>query len=209
MANFQKAYAITREKWEGGYANLPQDKGGETYAGISRVKFPDSDIWVNIDFAKRTKYQSGIPHNTFFPDIEYLVVDHYLKLWNKYSMDNITDNNLAALIFDYIIHSGTTAIKNIQNIVGTTPDGIFGPKTRNAINIFDPGDLYVKILRQRKDFLNRLANQDSSQEIFREGWMNRIQFFAELNKMSVAGISSGVIGIILAILFLIFLFFNR
>ena len=39
MANFDEAFALTM-KSEGGYANNPNDTGGETYKGVSRKNHP-------------------------------------------------------------------------------------------------------------------------------------------------------------------------
>ncbi|MDR3089845.1 MAG: hypothetical protein LBU39_08515 [Desulfobulbaceae bacterium] len=49
--SFETAYALVA-CFEGGYVNNPQDPGGETYAGISRVHHPDWDGWAEIDRAK-------------------------------------------------------------------------------------------------------------------------------------------------------------
>ncbi len=209
MNNFETAYQITREKWEGGYANIPGDKGGETYAGISRILHPENSVWSYIDFMKRTKYQSGIPHNTFFPDIEYLVKNFYENIWLEYRLQEIKDVKVASLIFDYIVHSGKRGAKNVQAIIEVAQDGIFGTKTISVINVFFPNDLYEKILKQRKNFLNRLADNDPTQEIFREGWMKRIEFFSSMRPYSIAGISSGIVGIVIAILMLLFLLFKK
>ena len=49
---FQKALAFTL-KWEGGYSNNHNDKGGETRYGISKKAFPDVDIEnLTLDQAK-------------------------------------------------------------------------------------------------------------------------------------------------------------
>ncbi|MDR1308836.1 MAG: hypothetical protein LBL95_02880 [Deltaproteobacteria bacterium] len=48
---FEDVYKKT-EKFEGGYVNDPQDKGGETFRGISRKAHPDWEGWPLIDAAK-------------------------------------------------------------------------------------------------------------------------------------------------------------
>ena len=47
MADFRLAYKKI-EAAEGGYVNDPDDKGGETYKGISRKANPDWNGWINI-----------------------------------------------------------------------------------------------------------------------------------------------------------------
>ena len=46
---------------EGGYVNDPEDRGGETYMGISRRAHPSSNIWYHID--KVTKKYSFSFHS--------------------------------------------------------------------------------------------------------------------------------------------------
>lgn len=48
MANFQRSFSKT-SVFEGGYANNPNDKGGETYRGIARNHHPKWAGWKIID----------------------------------------------------------------------------------------------------------------------------------------------------------------
>jgi lysozyme family protein len=48
---FEDVYKKT-EKFEGGYADDPLDKGGETFRGISRRSHPGWEGWPLIDAAK-------------------------------------------------------------------------------------------------------------------------------------------------------------
>lgn len=181
MADFDKIYEIVRVNFEGGYANVPGDKGGETYAGIARKIHPDEKIWDAIDFYKRTKFAgASIPRNTHFDDLEFLVRDFYRRQFFENRIHEINDPLVALAVFDYLIHSGPTGIRNVQRIVNVTPDGIIGPKTLAAINARNPRALYQEILTQRAEFLNRLADKDASQEKFRAGWLSRISHLAGL-----------------------------
>lgn len=183
MANFLTTYKKVIEPLERGYVNLPNDKGGETYKGIARNFQPQWDGWVSIDFEKRTRYKGGIPRFTEFPNIDYLVVDFYDKKWKRNRMSEINNQNIANLLFDYMIHSGTgTAVKAIQNILGVKVDGIIGPITLGAINSTNPNKLFSKLLEQREKFLDRLIMSDPTQEIFRKGWSNRLEFFATFQR---------------------------
>ncbi len=100
---------------EGGYANHPSDKGGETYRGITRKHNPNWEGWAFIDEVKKTgkglngwlkdkwdeakeygkeKYNSvfdkgsekyTIPSNTIFTDLEDSVKNFY---YQKYFVGN-------------------------------------------------------------------------------------------------------------------------
>ncbi len=50
--SFEEALDHTLQ-FEGGYANDPADRGGETFRGISRVSHPDWPGWAEIDHYKR------------------------------------------------------------------------------------------------------------------------------------------------------------
>lgn len=203
MANFQKSFDITRGVWEGGYVNLPQDKGGETYGGIARKIHPDNPVWVHIDFLKRTKFVQGIPRNTYFPEIEYIVKEFYKNIWTRYNLDEIKNDDVTTLIFDYIIHSNGTGAKNIQRVLKVAVDGIFGMKTIAAINARYPPDLFVEILEQRKEFLKSLVEKNPSQKVFESGWNARIKFLSKL-----APLGGTALGVIIGLLLLIVIMFN-
>jgi lysozyme family protein len=59
MADFKQAHSIVMNN-EGGYANDPSDRGGETYKGISRNNFPNWKGWKLIDLHK---LHVGFPQN--------------------------------------------------------------------------------------------------------------------------------------------------
>jgi lysozyme family protein len=51
MSDFEPAYQRTRTN-EGGYANVKNDRGGETYAGIARSRHPQWPGWTIVDQVK-------------------------------------------------------------------------------------------------------------------------------------------------------------
>jgi lysozyme family protein len=180
MASFTLAYNVYVAPAEGGYANVPGDRGGETYAGISRVFYPDLPLWKYIDSVKAKR---PIQHNEKFPELQPQVNEFYNKLWNKHRLSEINNQFIAGIIFDYIVHSGTTAIKAVQQILGVKVDGIIGPETINAINKQAPEILAQKILEQRRNFLISFANKPNQQQFLR-GWLNRIDKLQnDLNKL--------------------------
>jgi len=198
MANFSIAYNNFVKPWEGGYANVPGDKGLETYAGISRRFFPDWDGWPFID---KVKAQIGaIANNKFFSELTPSVEKFYYNLWVSTGASKINDQNLANIIFDYIVNSGKTGVKNVQKIVGVTQDGILGNNTAAAINNSNPIDLYNAIKQQRIEFYKMLAERPNQSQ-FLPGWLNRINSFPTLTK--VAGVSIGLLAFAGLILYMI------
>lgn len=177
MASFEIAYRKYILPNEGGYANIPGDKGGETYAGIARNFHPSWPGWTYIDFVKKTK--GPIKNNTKFPDVQYQVDQFYQDWWNAKRFGEITSQDVANLLFDYNVHSSTLAIKAIQRLVGVTADGVMGPGTIAAINRNDPAKLHDALKAERTIFLDALSNKPG-QEQFKSGWLARMAKFPDL-----------------------------
>lgn len=99
---------------EGGYlspeeAKRQGDPGGETKYGISKRSYPE------IDISTLTKEQAqAIYHRDY---------------WMPIRADNMTWP-LSLFVFDSAVNQGThAAIKMLQTALGTTNDGVIGPRT--------------------------------------------------------------------------------
>jgi len=187
VASFDTAYNKYIKPSEGGYSNVPQDKGGETYAGIARNYHPYWPGWDYIDFTKRTK--GPIDRNTIFPDIQYQVDQFYWDWWTRNRFGEIKSQEVANLLFDYNVNSSSLAIKSIQRILGVTADGAMGPATIAAINKADPAKLHEALKAERLKLYQSIVQRDPSQEVFWNGWMNRLASFPTLT----AGISITIV----------------
>lgn len=199
MAKFEIAYTQFIEPNEGGYANVESDKGGETYAGISRVYNPTWPGWVLIDMYKSHFAENTIPRNHKFPDLQNLVEEFYFTKWLKNHFEKIHNQDIANLLFDYFVHSGSHAIKAIQKLTGAKQDGYMGPETVAAINEYpNPARLHDNLKAQRESFLQSLIDADPSQAKFAGGWGKRIAGFPDL-------LPKGGIAIILVLLIVLLL----
>lgn len=204
MASFPVAYKQYIQPNEGGYANVANDKGGETYAGIARNLNPSWQGWIYIDFKKRTA--GTIAWNTKFPDIQYLVDQFYQSRWDSLRLTEVQSQELANLLFDYHVHSGTHAIVAVQRLLKITADGNVGSQTIAAINKAEAAGLHDALKEERKDFLRSLAVKDPTQNVFLAQWLARVDRFTDL-----ASSSSGVlvIGGLLAVAATVYFFSNR
>lgn len=162
MAEFLPAFERMLTN-EGGYVlhDVAGDKGGQTYAGIARNRWPQWAGWSIID-------QGGEPQ----PD---LVRGFYRShFWAAMRLDEVKSQDVARMLFDFGINSGVgTAVKLAQIVVGTTPDGRMGPKTLTALNAIDPAVFVptyslAKVARYRD-----IVVRDRSQIKFIIGWLNR------------------------------------
>jgi lysozyme family protein len=69
------------------------------------------------------------------------------------------------------VNSGTgRAARYLQQIAGTFPDGVIGPKSIEAIKSCDPRQLIDAICDMRLDFLKRLPTFTT----FGKGWSRRV-----------------------------------
>lgn len=112
MANFNIALAKVLKR-EGGYANDPNDKGGETYKGISRKANPDAKMWILIDKYKKecggvnTDFKSKLAKDKSITDEVNII--YKTKYWNPFKLDKVLNQKLAEQIFDDAVNRGVGA----------------------------------------------------------------------------------------------------
>ena len=167
MADFEPAYSGTILN-EGGYklTDNKNDRGGLTYAGISRKMNPQWAGWALIDEG------SEVP-------ADMVRVFYQQGWWDPLLLDQVEDQRVAETLYDFAINSSAwghpkVAAQLAQLVVGTTPDGSFGPKTIAALNAYNP-DLFmaryalVKLARYRD-----IVTNDRTQMTNILGWINRL-----------------------------------
>ena len=191
MADLKIAEAKTL-KWEGGYCNIPGDKGGETIFGIARNMHPDLKLWKDVDNYKeglkpfdKSKYkelETLCKGNGQFMESFYSF--YKTNFWDKIKGDEINSQAVANALYDFAVNSGVkTAVKKIQQALQTfalhknlTADGIMGPKTLEAINEQDERDICNKLCDKRSEFFNEIAKKGQNAK-FLKGWLNRVKDF--------------------------------
>lgn len=188
MADFLKSYQKLGPK-EGGYANDPKDRGGETWKGVSRVFNPDWDGWHLIDEAKvRPDFPECLNQ---FPALESAVQSLYMeRYWNP-----IRGNDLPQEIADELFEVGVNAdplraIRFLQNSINilnrnqklypdVEADGKMGNDTLGAVlaciqHRGIPLLLKVMNVSQGCHYLNILLSKPE-QENFALSWFNRVE----------------------------------
>jgi lysozyme family protein len=162
-------------KNEGGYANHPNDKGGETYKGIARKYHSDWEGWELIDQYKKNK--NGFPENAYQDsELDKMVREFYKeKFWDKMDLDLIVNENTVLQLFDMGVNAGIkTAVKLAQKAcdAGLIVDGIIGVKTAFEINHW--GHLFAdRYIEQRIIYYNEIVRRNPSQSVFLNGWCKR------------------------------------
>lgn len=135
MAKFDIAFNRTIIA-EGGYVNDPDDKGKETYMGISRVYHPKEIMWSVIDVMK--KRHSGTVLNHVLREssvVQNNVKSIYKKeYWDVISLDDVPNQKIANEIFDDAVNRGVkSAIKTIQKVLGMNINGIVNDELINNL----------------------------------------------------------------------------
>lgn len=162
MADFLPSFEKTITA-EGGYklTNIASDRGGQTYAGISRRANPRWPGWAYIDRGETPPTQ--------------MVRDFYKQeYWDRVRGDEIENPHTAESIYDFAVNGGwKTSVKLAQAVVRVTPDGVIGPKTLAAINAFDPAMFAALFALAKIQRYTDIVKRDRTQGKFLLGWLSR------------------------------------
>ena len=155
---------------EGGYQlhTVAGDRGGMTYAGISRRNWTDWEGWRVIDSGGRPQ--------------QAMVYRFYRRhFWDSNNLDQVANEcgpHIAAVLFWGVVNMGKVAVKLAQSVAGVKQDGVIGPVTIQGIRrvpCFIEGYSLLRINRYRE-----IVNRDRSQVKFFRGWINRVYREIEL-----------------------------
>lgn len=169
---FEKVLTFTLE-WEGGYVNDPDDLGAETNIGISHATY---------DSYRRSKGLS-------VRSVRYLeaseLKDIYRNMYWVRSKCDLLPPLIAMVVFDWAVNAGVgRAIKTLQSVVGSTPDGIWGANTQKAVEAYIKlhGDRALALAYNRNRRAKYLAWAVGSQAKFKQGWLRRVDSLSDIIK---------------------------
>lgn len=154
-------------KFEGWFVNDPDDLGGETCKGITFKTY------------KLYRQRKKLPTPTI-EDLKIISDEEFTSIlkemyWDACKADFIESQSVANAIVDWAWNSGTTtAVKEIQKVLGVKSDGVIGNITLSAINSHSPLPLFGLIQQTRKDYIDRICKARPVNQKYRKGWMNRI-----------------------------------
>lgn len=185
MADFEAAYKVVMRN-EGGYANNPNDRGGETYKGIARKMHSEWAGWATVDLFRR---QPGFPANLADASGLQALVHSFYKneFWDKLNLDAVERNDIATEIFDTSVNMGVgVAALFLQRVLNVTNkngkeypdlvlDGKIGPKTIATLNMHRRPLEVLKAFNclQGGKYIG-ICEANPSQEIFFTSWMSRV-----------------------------------
>ena len=163
MGNFTLHIDPLIEK-EGGYklTNNTGDRGGLTYAGISRRANPDWHGWTDVDEGEKPSNLAVSAHYK----------THY---WNPMACDDIDSEVIAGVLLSSSVLSGPRrAIALAQASCEAPADGVMGPITLKELNSIDPELFTTRFALARIARFSEIVRRDKSQEKFLRGWVNRV-----------------------------------
>jgi len=147
MSSYEKAFKEVIGH-EGGFTDNPKDRGNWTSGQIG------------VGELKGTKYgisAMAYPHL----DIRNLTLDQARALYKKDYWDRVRGDELtpaiALNVFDGAVNSGVTrSIQWLQEAVGVTADGLFGPRTIAAVRSRNDIELVARYNSRRLLFLTEM-----------------------------------------------------
>ena len=149
-------------RWEGGFVDDPDDRGGRTNKGVTQ----------NVYQTWRT--DQGLPQQDVqqINDQEVAAI-YYQRYWLPAKCDALR-RKLDLAAFDTAVNMGPNrAIKVLQQAVGCDADGAFGDKTKAACDGCDLGEAMINYCDIREGIYRTLA-QRPGQDKFLKGWLNRL-----------------------------------
>lgn len=161
-------------KWEGGFVDDKDDRGGRTNLGVTQATLNE--------FNKRR----NLPEQ----DVLTLTAEkareiYYTNYWMPAKCDRMPEP-LDLVMFDTAVNMGVgRSARFLQQALGMElVDGDIGPKTMAALQeeiaagrVEELCDLYMAA---RRGHYQRIVEKDESQQKFIKGWMNRLTDLARV-----------------------------
>jgi lysozyme family protein len=147
--NFDKAFEILIGH-EGGFVDHPKDPGGATKYGITKRTYPTEDI-PNLTLERAKEL-------------------YRRDFWGPAGCDALPES-VRFDVFDMAVNSGVrAAIRMLQRAVDSTPDGVLGPRTLQAVQSMPALRLVARFNGLRLEFMASLPTWPA----FGRGWARRI-----------------------------------
>lgn len=148
-------------KHEGGYVNHPKDPGGRTNLGVTQR------VWEEWIGRKATEQE-----------MRALTADMVAPLYRQKYWQKVRGHELAPgldlHVFDFGVNAGPArAIRYLQMMVGTQPDGQCGPATMKALSNYINQYGAAKAVARYGELREQYYRQLRTFSTFGRGWLRR------------------------------------
>jgi len=161
----------TIKHFEGGYVNNKNDKGGATNFGITRKTY-------------ETYFNKTVTNE----DIKNMKISEAIEIYRKnyfdsYEIDTRFPEELWHFMFDcYVQHNPISVRKIVQRALNDcgeklVVDGVLGKQTYSKLPCYSTEIVLQYMIKWRIWLYDQIMKNDSSQLIFKDGWMNRVNWF--------------------------------
>lgn len=152
-------------KYEGGFSDNVNDPGGATNFGISLSYARSQGSMLDLD-------GNGVVDRK---DILLVTEDTAKMVYRNWFWKDVRGDDLPAgvdlAVFDFAVNSGSgRAIRFLQTVLGVESDGVFGPKTLEAVRASDPTYVVNALCIRRLQWLQTLGTFAT----FGRGWTARV-----------------------------------
>lgn len=150
-------------KYEGGFVNDPDDRGGATNKGVTQKVYDFYRVKKGLE-KQSVKFISN-------SEVENI---YYNEYWVPAKCNELS-NKVAVAHFDTCVNSGIKrGSKILQKAAGVLDDGVIGNQTMAAVKRYSDTILMNKYLDERVRFLNIIVEKNPVQVKFLRGWLNRV-----------------------------------
>lgn len=167
MANFSNYFPSIISSEGAAFEVVPGDSGGCTKYGI----IADDLHEFNVDIDKDGKIDCADVKSLTQTDAFSILKKLY---WDFFKADTIINQSVAEYIVDGAFNQGRVLIaKYVQQILGVTVDGQFGPKTIQTLNAADQQKIFSALKDKRIARYNAIVESKPNQLKFLKGWIRR------------------------------------
>lgn len=162
MTAFDDALKLTLG-FEGGVSDHKEDRGGLTNFGVTQATY---DRFRRLNWLKPRSVRE-------IADVEVMAIyrdDYWIA-----ARCNEMPARIAMCVFDSAVNHGPgRAIRLLQQALHVPVDGMFGPRTKAALEHADERETIRRFLDARQDFYDDIIERDPTQIKFQRGWTNRV-----------------------------------
>jgi lysozyme family protein len=165
---FNEVLAIVL-RHEGGWSNRKTDAGGPTNHGITQATYDTYRTAVN---AERSSVKA-------ISRAEVAAI-YRVYYWRAAGCRRLAEPLDMVVMDTAVLFGPGWAARRLQGIVGTTVDGMVGPKTAAACAEMSTDEIIDTLLAMREAHHRTRVRKKPNQAEYLDGWMNRIGHLREL-----------------------------